>query len=230
MTETAFTIEVDDSELTEWGEELKHYPALVRTAAARAANRAATWAKTRIVDQVSLALGIKKSDIDGKWTHRNFGGVFVSHKAKPEEGEAYSEVSINGARVPLFRFSGQPAKPPTLEGISYTIGAGAQFHNAFTAVMASGHIGFFKRIAGGGGGGKHKWLWTHGHWVKSGSPIQELLGPSIPHVAEESADFKKLVSVDAHDYFSERMDHELGFIFSTGKLGPEESGNGGGNE
>lgn len=194
--------------------ELAAYPALQATALARALNRTADWSRVRTLDAVVANLAVKRSDLDGR--HR-FGGVTLGKKAT--KASQVASVNVTGARIPLFLFGGSPKEPPSPSGIRYKLDAGSVAKslttNAFVARMPSGHIGFFRRILGAG----HKRIVAKsglaaGKRISSGEPIAEYYGPSIPHVADNQPEFKKLLEVDAGERLELQMHREVNFILT----------------
>lgn len=198
--------------------ELAAFPALLRQATVRTLNRTAEWARTRTLDAIVGNLALKRSDLDGR--HR-FGGVTLG--ARANRNRLVAGVSITGARIPLYRFGGSPTQPPNgvrQTGISYKLDAGGGrttvTKNAFVARMPSGHVGFFQRVPGADYRVRviAKSGLRAGKTIEVQRGIHELRGPSIPHVADNQPEFKKLLEVDAGERLELQMHREVNFILT----------------
>jgi hypothetical protein len=206
---------------------LRAMPELLKIAQGRALTRTADWARVRTVRAIAGHIALAQSDLNG--SHR-FGGVTAT-KANPDK--LHAEVNITGARIPLFRFAGRPTEPVTpkgragVGGVSYQIDAqGGRkriTENAFMLRAPSGHRGFFRRIGGGrrikmtakGGKRAGKSIWSE-------KGLAELFGPSIPHVAEESPEFRKLLEVDCGARLELEMERQVTYIITGSSAGDGE--------
>ncbi len=202
---------------------LAEFPAQAKVALGRALTRTASWARTRVLNAVSANMAVKKSDLDGR--HR-FGGITAT-KANPDRLNAH--VEITGARIPLIRFGGRPKNVPKRQrGVSFAIGVmGSKTitRNAFVAQMKSGHVGFFRRVEGGGHvkitakSGKRA-----GKAIWSGKGLAELRGPSVPYVADGTPEFQGLLKIDAGQRLELQIDREVNFILTGTSKGEGDGG------
>ena len=205
---------------------LAAYPAQQGQALMRAVNRTAEWCRTRTVEAVVGNLAVKKSDLDGS---HDFGGI-KARKTNQPGGVAY--VNITGNRIPLFLFKGKPTAAPSKRGISYQIDAGGGrksiTKNAFYARMKSGHAGLFTRLSNLQqlrryhllGGAKNLRIPKAG--LRARTQIRELFGPSIPHVAENRPEFKKMLEVDAGARLEMQVGREVNFILTGTSKGASD--------
>lgn len=216
-------ISIDERQLAEAEARLGAIPQGMPKAIMRAINRGGRVAKRKSLQAISKTMNVKQSDLDG--THR-FGGVGL-WLARPDYLQA--KVTITGRRVPVFRFGVSPAtnQPPTQGGVRFKIFGGGGTRtvgNAFIAKMRSGHMGAFKRRPGArhtlitAMSGKHV-----GKKIRSGGPIQELFGPSIPHVAEHHPELQKALEVDVDAVVAKQFAHEVEFLLN-GEQGRETGG------
>jgi hypothetical protein len=210
----ATQITIDPRHEQELKELLREVPNGLPTAMRAAVNRTGRWAKTRTLKAVTSNLNIKRKDIDAnaKGAHR-YGGVKLSLAGRRAEPTA--TVNISGRRIPVYRFAPKPAAvydqiemsreanarrragrkiPQSLSGVTYKIdkgGARKRAPHTFVARMASGHISVFIRK------GKDRF------------PLRELMGPSIPHVAEQRSEFKSMLAVDAGRELHKQLDSQV---------------------
>jgi hypothetical protein len=211
----AVTVSVQEQLLSR----LEGFPAAKNVVMARAINRTADWSRVRSLDAITDNLAVKRSDLDGR--HR-FGGVVAT---RATQNKLQATVKVSGNRIPLFRFSGTPKRPPTKRGIAYRIdaqgGRKRMEKNAFTAVMNSTHTGFFKRESSGT---KHVKIIARsgrreGKMIWSERPLVELFGPSIPHVARQQPSFQRLLQTDAGERLNLSLTREVNFLLTGSSKG-----------
>ncbi|RLJ20805.1 hypothetical protein DJ031_04655 [bacterium endosymbiont of Escarpia laminata] len=99
-----------------------------------------------------------------------------------------AEVQVTGRRLPVSAFAAKQTKP----GVTYRgKGSGRKLiTGAFITTLRSGHVGVFKRLS------------------KKRLPIQELFGPSIPHVFIQSH-IQRVMDTEADSIWRKNLDHEL---------------------
>ncbi len=130
----------------------------------RSVNKVGVSARRRVVDGIRQTVAIKAKDL----RHR-----YVTLR-KANYRRMYATIHISGGRIPLIRWGARQLK----RGVSYRInrsGGRKKISGAFIATMDSGHQGVYKRRG------------------KARLPIDELHGPSIPQVFQNSAEFSRRV-------------------------------------
>jgi len=104
--------------------------------------------------------------------------------AQPDQWRA--SVTPSGKRLPLLQFGARDVRP---RGVSARVqGTRTRYRSAFIATMKSGHVGVFARKG------------------KKRLPIQELFGPSIPHVFGK---YLPAAQARAEEQLMKNMEHEL---------------------
>jgi hypothetical protein len=154
-------------------------------ALARAINRSTDSGRTHMVRLVSKDTGISSSAVRKE--------VQIT-KATPNS--LVSRITIKGRRLPLIAFSARGPEPSRGRGrgVSYRLPTGrGRISDAFIATMPTGHRGVFKRTG------------------KPRLPIQQLYGPSLPHVFR-----KYLPELEKHakEVLPKNVKHELEFALS----------------
>nr|WP_080423625.1 phage tail protein [Burkholderia ubonensis] len=110
-----------------------------------------------------------------------------------------------GRPVALINYSARQGKG----GVSAQVKAGRTIlRHAFIATMQNGHKGVFERT-----GKTHKKVMRNGKVVRTGLPIKELFGPSIPQSLANDAVQKALMK-KIREKFPQILKHELAFIAS----------------
>jgi hypothetical protein len=165
---------------------------------ARALNRAGTAGKTAMVRAITADMGIAA---------KNVNRVILVDKANRSEPRL--TLTISGARLPVIAFSPTGPKEPSRgkgRGISWRGPDGKRQRepHAFFATMNSGHRGVFVRQ---GKSRSRKGLPAH----FPGLPIRELMGASIPHVAEKKMPVFEAAALDA---FQKSVKHDIEFTRS----------------
>lgn len=125
----------------------------------RALNRAATSGKTAMARSIAADTGIRNKTVSEEIR------ILRATRQVPKV-----VIEIKGRRIPLIEFKARGPEPSRGKGrgVSYTLPTGrGRIENAFIATMPQGHRGVFKRRQTGR------------------LPIQELFGPSLPHVFEK---------------------------------------------
>ncbi|MFM0243794.1 phage tail protein [Paraburkholderia sediminicola] len=161
----------------------------------RALNKTATQARTAASVEVRGAgYNIKASAIKKS---------FVIKRAS--RGNLVVVLTATGARIPLINYGARQTK----SGVSFSVKNGRKtMRHAFIATMKSGHIGVFERTGKG-----HKKVVRNGKTVRTGLPIKELLGPSIPQSLANEA-VEKALMAKIRSVFPKILEHELAFIAS----------------
>lgn len=91
-------------------------------------------------------------------------------------------------------------------GVSVQVKTGRKvLRHAFIATMPNGHRGVFERT-----GNQHKKVVRNGKTVRSGLPIKELFGPSIPKSLSNDA-VEKALMAKIKQKFPQILRHELAF-------------------
>jgi len=166
---TAISVEVDPRQLAALERMLGGVRGGLPRVAARAVNKVARGARTRVVRAVAGRVAVKQ----GELRRRNVTLKTANYK------HLSAHLRISGARIPVIRFGARQ----TRRGVSYRIekrGSRRKVRRAFIATMRSGHRGVFTRDP----------LWEHRYprgrssGRKHGLPITELRGPSVPEDAQ----------------------------------------------
>lgn len=195
-------------------------------ATARALNRTADSTKTHAVRRVAADLDIAQRRIREN--------IYVT-RARPDRLVATVEARPGGAgvgtfqskkaaqgRIPLLEFHARARKRG---GVSYRLPTGRGLApQGFIAMMASGHVGVFKRIPGTQME-RSKWL---RHSLRLGrdmkrQKIMELFGPSIPHSLSSPA-ILEAVKATAGETLQKNLLHELEYLLSQQGGGTADGG------
>lgn len=175
---TAISVEVDPRQLAALERMLGGVRGGLPRVAARAVNKVARGARTRVVRAVAGRVAVKQ----GELRRRNVTLKTANYK------HLSAHLRISGARIPVIRFGARQ----TRRGVSYRIekrGSRRKVRRAFIATMRSGHRGVFTRDP----------LWEHRYprgrssGRKHGLPITELRGPSVPEVVRDAAELGRRV-------------------------------------
>ncbi|KVF22932.1 phage tail protein [Burkholderia cepacia] len=174
---------------------LNRYIGEQQKAVVRALNKTATQARTAAAVEVRAAgYNIKSSAIKNSFSIQRAtrSNVVVVLKA-------------TGRPVALINYGARQGK----NGVSVQVKAGRTvLRHAFIATMPNGHRGVFERT-----GKQHKKVVRNGKVRRSGLPIKELFGPSIPQsLANESV--QKALMKKIREKFPQILRHELAFVAS----------------
>ncbi|WP_080421235.1 phage tail protein [Burkholderia ubonensis] len=174
---------------------LTRYVGEQQKAVVRALNKTAMQARTAAAQEVrSAGYNIKSSAIKSS---------FVVQKAS--RGNLVAVLKSTGRPVALINYSARQGKG----GVSVQVKAGRTvLRHAFIAAMRNGHKGVFERT-----GKTHKKVMRNGKVVRTGLPIKELFGPSIPQSLANDAVQKALMK-KIREKFPQILKHELAFIAS----------------
>lgn len=124
---------------------------------------------------------------------------------RASRGNLVVMLTATGKRIPLINYGARQTK----RGVSFSVKNGRQtLRHAFIATMQSGHVGVFQRI-----GKEHKKVVRNGKKIRTGLPIEELTGPSIPQSLANGAVNKALMA-KIREKFPQILRHELAFIAS----------------
>ena len=174
---------------------LNRYVGDQQKAVVRALNKTAAQARTAAAQEVrSAGYNIKSSAIKSS---------FYIDKARA--GRLVVMLKSTGRPIALINYGARQSK----SGVSVQVKAGRQvLRHAFIATMKNGHRGVFERI-----GNKHKKVKRNGKIVRTGLPIKELFGPSIPQSLSNDAVEKALMK-KIREKFPQILKHELAFVAS----------------
>ncbi|WP_081087489.1 phage tail protein [Burkholderia stagnalis] len=174
---------------------LTRYVGEQQKAVVRALNKTAMQARTAAAQEVrSAGYNIKSSAIKSS---------FMVQKAS--RGNLVAVLKSTGRPVALINYSARQGKG----GVSVQVKAGRTvLRHAFIATMRNGHKGVFERT-----GKTHKKVMRNGKVVRTGLPIKELFGPSIPQSLANDAVQKALMK-KIREKFPQILKHELAFIAS----------------
>lgn len=169
---------------------------------ARALNRAGTSGKTAMVRGVAASTGIRQKRISDD--------IRIS---KASRNDLKFVLDIRGRRLPLIEFKAKGPEPSRGRGrgVSWTNeGQTKREPHAFIAAMPQGHRGVFIRTRFTAAGARFK---PHGTSKRTGRPllrevIEELFGPSIPHVFEKQIPVFQAASQES---LIKNLVHEIGF-------------------
>lgn len=167
-----------------------------QVAAVRALNKTAEQARTAASKEVRAAgYNIKASAIKKS---------FYIKKANKYSLEV--SLTATGRPITLINYSARQTKG----GVKVKVKNGTSvLPHAFIAVMPNGHKGVYSRIKGGG----HKVVKRDGKLVRTGLPIKELYGPSIPQGLNNKVVTESLMRL-IRDKFPKILEHELKFAIS----------------
>lgn len=159
----------------------------------RALNKTAEQARTAASQEVrSAGYNIKASAIKKSFSIKraSSGNLVVTLKA-------------TGRPIGLINYGARQTK----SGVSVQVKSGRKvLRHAFIATMPSGHKGVFERT-----GKQHKKVIRNGKILRTGLPIKEMFGPSIPQSLANEAVEKALVA-KIRQKFPQVLKHELAFI------------------
>ncbi|WP_419692229.1 phage tail protein [Burkholderia gladioli] len=164
-------------------------------AVVRALNKTAMQARTAAAVEVrSAGYNIKSSAIKKSFTiiRASRGNLVVVLKA-------------TGRPIALVNYGARQGK----NGVSVQVKTGRTvLRHAFIATMRNGHTGVFERK-----GNAHKKVMRNGKVFRSGLPIKELFGPSIPQsLANDSVE--KALMAKIREKFPQILRHEIAFAAS----------------
>lgn len=164
-------------------------------AVVRALNKTAMQARTAAAVEVrSAGYNIKSSAIKKSFTiiRASRGNLVVILKA-------------TGRPIALVNYGARQGK----NGVSVQVKTGRTvLRHAFIATMRNGHAGVFERK-----GNAHKKVMRNGKVFRSGLPIKELFGPSIPQsLANDSVE--KALMAKIREKFPQILRHEIAFAAS----------------
>lgn len=165
-----------------------------RTAVARALNKTAEQARTAAVSEVRAAgYNIKASAI------RQSFSIARANKAK-----LVVTLRATGRPIALINYSARATKRG---GVTINVKTGrTTLRHAFIATMPNGHTGVFERVGSG-----HKKVVRNGKTVRTGLPIKELFGPSIP-AALGNDTVEKAIMAKIREKYPAILAHELAFL------------------
>lgn len=163
-----------------------------KKAVVRALNKTAQQARTAAAAEVHIAgYNIKSSAIKKSFSIK-----------KATRGNLVAVLMATGRPIALINYGARQGKT----GVSVQVKANRTvLRHAFIATMPNGHRGVFERI-----GKQHKKVVRHGKPIRTGLPIKELFGPSIPQSLANKAVQKALIA-KIKQKFPEILKHELAF-------------------
>ncbi|AIO24413.1 phage tail protein [Burkholderia cepacia] len=174
---------------------LNRYIGEQQKAVVRALNKTATQARTAAAVEVRAAgYNIKSSAIKNSFSIQ-----------RATRSNLVVVLKATGRPVALINYGARQGK----NGVSVQVKAGRTvLRHAFIATMPNGHRGVFERT-----GKQHKKVVRNGKVRRSGLPIKELFGPSIPQsLANESV--QKALMKKIREKFPQILRHELAFVAS----------------
>jgi Prophage minor tail protein Z (GPZ) len=174
---------------------LQRYVGEQQKALVRALNKTAIQARAAAPKAVrSAGYNIKASAIKGR---------FVIDKARPVR--LVVMLKATGLPIALINYGARQNKG----GVSVQVKAGRQvLRHAFIATMRNGHRGVFQRVGTG-----HKTVKRNGKMVRTGLPIKELYGPSIPQSLANDV-VEKAITAKIREKFPQILRHELAFAIA----------------
>jgi hypothetical protein len=174
---------------------LTRYVGEQQKAVVRALNKTAMQARTAASQEVRAAgYNIKASAIKSSFTIQ-----------KASRGKLYVMLKSTGRPIALINYGARPGK----NGVSVQVKTGRTvLRHAFVATMPNGHRGVFERTGKG-----HKKVVKNGKTIRSGLPIKELFGPSIPQSLANDA-VNKAIMAKIKQKFPQILKHELAFAAS----------------
>lgn len=162
-------------------------------AVVRALNKTAEQARTAASQEVRAAgYNIKASAIKKSFSIKraSAGNLIVTLRA-------------TGRPIGLINYGARQTK----SGVSVQVKTGRKvLRHAFVATMPSGHNGVFERT-----GKQHRTVMKNGKRVRTGLPIKELFGPSIPQSLANDA-VEKAIMAKIREKFPQILKHELAFV------------------
>lgn len=178
-------------------------------ASMRAINRTLDGTKTRAIRDIAADLGIKQADL--RHVGRGAGALSVY---RASEQSLRGSLQGTGARIPLYDFGAKDTQDARRkmgdsvkrlvhfvthgQGVTYRMqGKMKRLPHAFTARMASGHIGVFQRKG------------------KRALPVRELFGPSLPHVFRKH--IESALKAFASEALQNNLRHEIGYLLTFGR-------------
>jgi hypothetical protein len=136
------TVQIDEAQMQELRKEFEDLPKVLTRATVLAINKTSRSMRTRIVRTMSGFINLTRKEI----RNRN---VF-QHLANYDSLRA--EINVRGGRMLLYKFAPHPSRMNPfaqrwLPGTSVEVlrGDRTDVDHAFTAEMASGHVGVFRR-------------------------------------------------------------------------------------
>lgn len=174
---------------------LTRYIGEEQKAVVRALNKTAMQARTAASQEVRAAgYNIKASAIKSS---------FAIQKAS--RGKLVVTLKATGRPIALINYGARQGK----NGVSVQVKAGRSvLRHAFIATMQNGHKGVFERT-----GKTHKKVMRNGKMIRTGLPIKELFGPSIPQSLANDA-VEKAIMTKIRQKFPQILKHELAFAAS----------------
>ncbi|ALS63646.1 phage tail protein [Pandoraea apista] len=175
--------------------DLSRYLGEEKKAVVRALNKTANQARTEASKEVrAVGYNIKASAIKKSFAIKraSAGNLVVTLKA-------------TGRPIGLINYGARQGGG----GVSVQVKSGRKvLKHAFIASMPNGHRGVFERTGKG-----HKKVVRNGKVMRSGLPIKELFGPSIPQSLANDA-VEKAVMAKIRQKFPQILKHELAFAAS----------------
>lgn len=181
---------------------LRDTPEQVPVVMMRALRRTGDQVRVRVVRAVADNINVQRSKLFQRGNRRRP----IQQPIRATRSRLEEKVTVSGARLPLGRFG---ARQLYVKGrtrgrrpsrVTYRIdkrGPRRSITDAFVPKLRSGFVGVFRRRPGGG--------------------LQQLYGPSIPHVAEQRPQVKALLSADAGDLLEKNVDSQLDHVLSKGR-------------
>lgn len=175
---------------------LNRYVGDQQKAVVRALNKTAMQARTAAAQEVHAAgYNIKSSAVK-----RSF------YIDKARAGRLVVMLKSTGRPIALVNYGARQSR----SGVSVQVKTGRQvLRHAFIATMKNGHRGVFQRV-----GNQHKKVERNGKIRRTGLPIKELFGPSIPQSLANDAVEKALMK-KIREKFPQILRHELAFAASS---------------
>lgn len=175
--------------------DLNRYLGEGKKAVVRALNKTADQARTEAAKEVrTVGYNIKASAIKKSFAIKRAtaASLVVTLKA-------------TGRPIGLINYGARQGKG----GVSVQVKSGRKvLRHAFIASMPNGHRGMFERT-----GRAHKKVVRNGRVMRTGLPIRELFGPSIPQSLANDA-VEKAVMAKIRQKFPQILRHELAFAAS----------------
>ena len=175
--------------------DLTRYVGEQQKAVVRALNKTAQQARTAASQEVRAAgYNIKSSAIKSSFSI-----------IRASRGKLVVTLKATGRPIALINYGARQGK----SGVSVQVKAGRTvLRHAFIATMQNGHRGVFERV-----GKLHKKVVRNGKAIRSGLPIKELFGPSIPQSLSNDA-VEKAIMAKIRQKFPQILKHELAFVAS----------------
>jgi hypothetical protein len=181
-----------------------------RLAISRALNRTLLTTRTAARRAIAEDVGLRQKDIEA-----------AMKIIRATADRLRAELQVSGGRIPLIRFRTRE----TRAGVTYSLrGSRSLAPRAFIATMRSGHEGVFRRRRVGGdrtrtGVSIHGRQITIRELAHAGPglvprlPIDELFGPSLPHVFA-GAKVAPVIQRTAEVEMQKNLAHEVRFLVS----------------